>query len=147
MGGVVLRRLLLFLVLLSGIISFVHWAETDMKPILSPSVLLVSLWTSFTFPYDALGLITSSALTRHDPNNGIHLAVSPICGPPSGNTSDVNAGIDLSCIKTIVAFGVRVPSALTQSFKDKEMCIIGVTVRIRTRTAGATMAARSLHPS
>ena len=112
MGGVVLRRLLLLLVLLSGIISYVHWTETDMKSILSPSVVLVSLWSSFSSPYDALGLITSSALTRQDPNNGIHLAVSPICGPLSGNTSDVNAGIDLSCIKTIVAFGVRVPSAL-----------------------------------
>ncbi|KAI0658162.1 hypothetical protein C8Q70DRAFT_918294 [Cubamyces menziesii] len=76
-----------------------------MKSILSPSVVLVSLWSSFSSPYDALGLITSSALTRQDPNNGIHLAVSPICGPLSGNTSDVNAGIDLSCIKTIVAFG------------------------------------------
>ncbi|KAH9846716.1 hypothetical protein C2E23DRAFT_872225 [Lenzites betulinus] len=42
---------------------------------------------------------------RQDPNNGIHLAVSPICGPLSGNVSDVNAGIDLGNIKTIVAFG------------------------------------------
>ncbi|KAI0767761.1 hypothetical protein C8Q74DRAFT_1318276 [Fomes fomentarius] len=38
-------------------------------------------------------------------NNGIHLAVSPICGPLSGSTADVNAGLDLKRVKTIVAFG------------------------------------------
>ncbi len=48
-----------------------------------------------------------SSLARQDGNNGIHLAVSPVCGPLSGNVSDVNAGIDLTRIKTIVAFGVR----------------------------------------
>ncbi|TFK82714.1 carbohydrate esterase family 16 protein [Polyporus arcularius HHB13444] len=46
-----------------------------------------------------------SSLARQDGNNGIHLAVSPVCGPLSGNVSDVNAGIDLTRIKTIVAFG------------------------------------------
>ncbi|PIL28541.1 hypothetical protein GSI_08582 [Ganoderma sinense ZZ0214-1] len=40
-----------------------------------------------------------------DDNNGIHLAVSPACGPLSGAVSDVNAGVDLKRIKTIVAFG------------------------------------------
>nr|VWO98163.1 Uncharacterized protein [Ganoderma boninense] len=40
-----------------------------------------------------------------DRNNGIHLAVSPACGPLSGAVSDVNAGINLKRIKTIVAFG------------------------------------------
>ncbi|KAI0649681.1 hypothetical protein C8Q79DRAFT_900650 [Trametes meyenii] len=42
---------------------------------------------------------------RQERNNGIHLAVSPVCGPLSGNVSDVNAGIDLKKFKTIVAFG------------------------------------------
>jgi len=42
---------------------------------------------------------------RQDDNDGIHLAVSPRCGPLGGNTSDVNAGIDLKSIKTIVSFG------------------------------------------
>ena len=46
-------------------------------------------------------------VTRQDGNDGIHLAVSPVCGPLSGNTSDANAGINLGNIKTIVAFGVR----------------------------------------
>ena len=45
-------------------------------------------------------------LARQDSNNGIHLAVSPACGSLSGNTADVNAGIDLKRVKTIVAFGV-----------------------------------------
>ena len=42
-------------------------------------------------------------------NDGIHLAVRPHCGPLSGSPSDVNAGIDLHTIKTIVSFGVSVP--------------------------------------
>ena len=53
-------------------------------------------------------LLSAEALRvpRQDGNDGIHLAVSPICGPFSGNTSDANAGVDLKSIKTIVAFGV-----------------------------------------
>ena len=47
----------------------------------------------------------SQKVVRQD-NDGIHLAVSPVCGPLSGNTSDVNSGILLPFIKTIVAFGV-----------------------------------------
>ncbi|KAI0703906.1 hypothetical protein C8T65DRAFT_654606 [Cerioporus squamosus] len=46
-----------------------------------------------------------SSFARQDGNHGIHLAVSPVCGPLSGNVSDVNAGINLTGIKTIVAFG------------------------------------------
>jgi len=38
-------------------------------------------------------------------NDGIHLAIGPQCGPLSGRTSDVNAGLNLSTIKTIVSFG------------------------------------------
>lgn len=41
------------------------------------------------------------------PNNGIHLAVHPVCGTLSGKVADVNTGIDMENIKTIVAFGVR----------------------------------------
>lgn len=39
-------------------------------------------------------------------NDGIRLAVKPVCGPLSGSTADVNAGIDLAKYKTIVSFGV-----------------------------------------
>ncbi|KAN0094326.1 carbohydrate esterase family 16 protein [Tylopilus felleus] len=35
----------------------------------------------------------------------VHLAVHPHCGPLWGNVSDVNAGIDLAKINTIVSFG------------------------------------------
>lgn len=50
----------------------------------------------------------SLATLRHPgDNNGIHLAVAPACGSLSGNSSDMNAGIDLKRVKTIVAFGVR----------------------------------------
>jgi hypothetical protein len=41
-------------------------------------------------------------------NDGIRLAVSPKCGPLSGSTADVNAGVDLFQIKTIVSFGVSI---------------------------------------
>lgn len=40
-------------------------------------------------------------------NDGIHLAVVPKCGPLSGKTASVNAGLDPRSFKTIVAFGVR----------------------------------------
>ena len=39
-------------------------------------------------------------------NDGIHLAVHPVCGKLDGNVTDVNAGLVLSSYKTIVAFGV-----------------------------------------
>ena len=41
-------------------------------------------------------------------NDGIHLAVTPKCGPLSGSTADVNAGLDLGQVKTIVSFGVSI---------------------------------------
>ena len=41
-----------------------------------------------------------------DDNDGIRLAVSPICGSFSGIATDVNAGLDLKRYKTIVSFGV-----------------------------------------
>lgn len=43
-------------------------------------------------------------------NDGIHLAVAPVCGTLDGNVTDVNAGLVLTAYKTIVAFGVRVLS-------------------------------------
>ncbi|EJF57074.1 hypothetical protein DICSQDRAFT_112285 [Dichomitus squalens LYAD-421 SS1] len=45
-----------------------------------------------------------SQVARQD-NDGITLAVSPVCGSLSGNVSDANAGIHLPSFKTIVAFG------------------------------------------
>ncbi|EIW79505.1 carbohydrate esterase family 16 protein [Coniophora puteana RWD-64-598 SS2] len=54
------------------------------------------------------GVVGVAILPRQDSssdNDGIHLAVSPVCGALSGNVSEVNAGIDLSSIKTIVSFG------------------------------------------
>ncbi|OJT04615.1 hypothetical protein TRAPUB_4680 [Trametes pubescens] len=74
-----------------------------MKSVLtSGSIFAISLLSSFSFYEKGLAYRT---LLRQDRNNGIHLAVSPVCGPLSGNVSDVNAGIDLKTIKTIVAFG------------------------------------------
>ncbi len=82
---------------------WILWA-TNMKSVLtSGSIFAISLLSSFSFYEKGLAYRT---LLRQDRNNGIHLAVSPVCGPLSGNVSDVNAGIDLKTIKTIVAFGV-----------------------------------------
>ncbi|KAI0318728.1 carbohydrate esterase family 16 protein [Amylostereum chailletii] len=56
----------------------------------------------------ALVAVSASAIAlqhRQDDNNGIRLAVSPKCGRLGGNFTDVNAGIDMSTIKTIVSFG------------------------------------------
>ena len=69
-----------------------------------------------------------SPFARQDGNNGIHLAVSPVCGPLSGNVSDVNAGVHLSRIKTIVAFGVRLRGFCQQA-------VLIISGRTRTRMA------------
>ncbi|TFY66853.1 hypothetical protein EVG20_g4236 [Dentipellis fragilis] len=53
----------------------------------------------------ACAVASPFAAPSSDRNDGIHLAVSPKCGQLGGNTSDVNGGIDLSKIKTIVSFG------------------------------------------
>ncbi|EIM90887.1 uncharacterized protein STEHIDRAFT_50118 [Stereum hirsutum FP-91666 SS1] len=52
------------------------------------------------------------AFASPDRNDGVHLAVHPQCGTLGGNFTDVNAGIDLSAIRTIVTFGVSNGSAL-----------------------------------
>ena len=66
---------------------------------------LVSFTATLSVVHGAL-LADTRRLARQDSNNGIHLAVSPACGSLSGTTTDVNAGIDLKRVKTIVAFGV-----------------------------------------
>jgi hypothetical protein len=59
--------------------------------------------------YGVLGLLlrilSAFLVPSIDPNDGIHLAVSPRCGPLSGTASDFNAGLNLPQFKTIVAFG------------------------------------------
>ena len=53
---------------------------------------------------------SSFSIPRDERNDGIHLAVHPQCGSLGGNWTDVNAGIDLWSMKTIVSFGVSVLS-------------------------------------
>ncbi|KAI0771289.1 hypothetical protein BD413DRAFT_476245 [Trametes elegans] len=85
-----------------------------MKPFATSSVLALSFVSCASWYDRALAVLPplvferfghSNSLARQDRNNGIHLAVAPVCGPLSGNVSDVNAGITLEKIKTIVAFG------------------------------------------
>ncbi|CDO76317.1 Carbohydrate Esterase Family 16 protein [Trametes cinnabarina] len=84
-----------------------------MKSFLSPAILGLSFLSSLSLPEHVLAFFSvpgvptlrPATLSGRDRNNGIHLAVSPVCGPLSGNVSDVNAGIDIKRIKTIVAFG------------------------------------------
>ncbi|KAH9934521.1 uncharacterized protein BXZ73DRAFT_100711 [Epithele typhae] len=51
-----------------------------------------------------LSWLATPRLTPRD-INGIHLAVHPVCGTLSGHVVDVNAGVDLGLINTVVAFG------------------------------------------
>ncbi|OSC99273.1 carbohydrate esterase family 16 protein [Trametes coccinea BRFM310] len=84
-----------------------------MRSLISPGVLVLPLLSSLLLPEYVVGLLPlpalptlrPAALAGRERNHGIHLAVSPVCGPLSGNVSDVNAGVDLKRIKTIVAFG------------------------------------------
>jgi hypothetical protein len=70
------------------------------------------LMRTFLFLFLCLLGVGARPIRRQDPNrnDGIHLAVRPICGPLSGNVTDVNAGVNLHGIKTIVSFGVSVQS-------------------------------------
>lgn len=53
-------------------------------------------------------LLKRRCVSRQGPNEtDVHLAVHPECGSLWGTVSDVNAGLDLANIKTIVSFGVR----------------------------------------
>lgn len=100
MGRATTRLCLVSLALTAVLIL---WA-TNMKTVFSSaSIFAISLLSSPSLYGKGLAY---STLLRQDRNNGIHLAVSPVCGPLSGNVSDVNTGIDLSTVKTIVAFGV-----------------------------------------
>jgi len=57
-----------------------------------------------TFLIGVGALVTPRQSSRND---GIHLAVSPKCGPLSGpNYADFNAGINMADYNTIVSFGV-----------------------------------------
>ena len=58
---------------------------------------------------------SSFSIPQEERNDGIHLAVHPQCGSLGGNFTDVNAGIDLWSIKTIVSFGVSLPSSSTST--------------------------------
>ncbi|VDB86519.1 unnamed protein product [Peniophora sp. CBMAI 1063] len=56
--------------------------------------------------YITLGSTLASSTTPQKENNdGIHLAISPPCGTLSENVTNVNVGIDLRDIDTIVSFG------------------------------------------
>ncbi|KAI0365404.1 hypothetical protein BV20DRAFT_954326 [Pilatotrama ljubarskyi] len=74
---------------------------------MKPFVQSIGFLALSVLPYSVYDFAVAlrSPLVRQDRNNGIHLAVAPVCGPLSGNVSDVNAGIDIRGINTIVAFG------------------------------------------
>jgi hypothetical protein len=39
-------------------------------------------------------------------NDGVHLAITPVCGKLGGTFANANAGVPTTGIKTLVAFGV-----------------------------------------
>jgi hypothetical protein len=73
-------------------------------------------------PVLALGLpvFGSPTVQSRADNDGIHLAVSPVCGSATGGVAvDHNNGIPaLSQFKTIVAFGVSMTSTDSSSYPD-----------------------------
>jgi hypothetical protein len=65
--------------------------------------------TLVLFATAALLLVARAAVhtpIQADRNDGIHLPISPECGPLGGNYTNVNAGIDIHRMQTIVVFGV-----------------------------------------
>ena len=63
---------------------------------------MLPLWA---LGYTSLVAAASVRVPRQD-NDGITLAVHPACGAFGGNFTDVNGGIDLGTVQTIVSFGV-----------------------------------------
>ena len=59
---------------------------------------------------------TQQRVLKPGDNNGNHLAIFPVCGSLSGKASDVNAGVNLKDIKTIVAFGVLISTPILGTF-------------------------------
>ena len=113
--------------------------------LLASGVVLQSLTTQTScssFSRLHFDQFTASLATLRYPgdNNGIHLAVAPACGSLSGNTSDVNAGIDLNRVKTIVAFGVRTQVPVTPT-SDQSSGPAGLVHGWRPRRRGTAGAA------
>uniref|UniRef100_A0A0W0F2T7 Carbohydrate esterase family 16 protein n=1 Tax=Moniliophthora roreri TaxID=221103 RepID=A0A0W0F2T7_MONRR len=59
----------------------------------------------FLYTLGLLDTLHSPGLNDQERNDGIRLAVSPICGSFPGNVADINAGIDPGRVRTIVSFG------------------------------------------
>ncbi|THH17070.1 hypothetical protein EW146_g3673 [Bondarzewia mesenterica] len=69
-------------------------------------ITIAGFFSAFAYINPTQALVQNPfASLREERNDGIHLAVHPQCGPLGGNTTDVNAGISLRSIKTIVSFG------------------------------------------
>ncbi|KAJ7716797.1 hypothetical protein B0H14DRAFT_3012609 [Mycena olivaceomarginata] len=51
-------------------------------------------------------------------NDGVHLAITPVCGKLGGTFANVNAGIPTTGIKTLVAFGVCLTPTLLVGRSD-----------------------------
>lgn len=64
----------------------------------------------FSLPFLLCAFAEATLLSRQGSyETDVHLAVHPHCGPLWGKVSDVNAGLDLTRINTIVSFGVGAP--------------------------------------
>ncbi|KAK7027996.1 hypothetical protein VNI00_015082 [Paramarasmius palmivorus] len=59
----------------------------------------------FSYTLGLLGILQASYSQDPGRNDGIHLAVSPICGTFPGTVADINVGITTESIRTIVSFG------------------------------------------
>lgn len=75
---------------------------------------------------------SNGPILMNETGNDVRLAVSPHCGLLPGVVSDVNTGINIGAIKTIVSFGVRVISKPRNQHSDHR-------TRIPILTAETTM--------
>lgn len=85
----------------------------------------------------------ASVLPRQGSNEtDVHLAVHPQCGPLWGNVSDVNAGLNLANMKTIVSFGVRTRSVHLPECKSTDQRFAGFVYRRRKARRRSARASR-----
>jgi hypothetical protein len=73
--------------------------------ILKLSAAMIQLWTSLL---SLLSVVSAVHLpVERQTNDGVHLAITPVCGKLGGTFANANAGVVTTGIKTLVAFGAR----------------------------------------
>ncbi|KAJ7074038.1 carbohydrate esterase family 16 protein [Mycena amicta] len=64
---------------------------------------MVQIWTSLFAAFSVAAAVHLPA--ERQTNDGVHLAITPVCGKLGGTFANTNAGVVTAGIKTLVAFG------------------------------------------